>query len=30
MSDVNEHLEKLMVRALDGALSEDDELSLNR
>jgi len=30
MSDVNEHLEKLMVRALDGALSEDDELALNR
>ena len=30
MSDVNEHLEKLMTRALDGALSEDDELALNR
>lgn len=30
MSDVNEHLERLMVRSLDGALSEDDELALNR
>jgi anti-sigma factor RsiW len=30
MSDVNEHLERLMVRSLDGALSEGDELALNR
>lgn len=30
MSDVNEHLERLMVRSLDGALREDDELALNR
>lgn len=30
MSDVNEHLERLMNRSLDGVLSEDDELSLNR
>lgn len=30
MSDVNEHLERLIVRSLDGALSEDDELALNR
>jgi len=30
MSNVNEHLETLMNRALDEALSEDDELSLNR
>jgi len=30
MSDVNERLERLMVRSLDGALSEDDELALNR
>lgn len=30
MADVIEHLERLMIRSLDGALSEDDELSLNR
>lgn len=30
MTDVSEHLERLMIRSLDGALSEDDELSLNR
>ena len=30
MSDVNEHLERMMVRSLDGELSEDDELALNR
>ena len=30
MSDVNEHLERLMVRSLDGELSGDDELALNR
>jgi hypothetical protein len=30
MSDVNEHLERLIVRSLDGALNEDDELALNR
>ena len=30
MSNVNEHLERLIVRSLDGALSEDDELALNR
>jgi len=30
MSDVNEQLERLIVRSLDGALSEDDELALNR
>lgn len=30
MSDVNEHLERLMVRSLDGELSEDGELALNR
>jgi len=30
MSDMNEDLERLMVRSLDGALSEDDELALNR
>jgi hypothetical protein len=30
MSDVNEHLERLIVLSLDGALSEDDELALNR
>ena len=30
MSNVNEHLERLIVLSLDGALSEDDELALNR
>ena len=30
MSDVNEHLERLMTRSLDGALTEDEELELNR
>ena len=30
MSDVNEHRERLIVRSLDGELSEDDELALNR
>jgi hypothetical protein len=30
MSNVNEHLERLIVRSLDGKLSEDDELALNR
>ena len=30
MSDVNEHLERLMVRSLDGALTQGEELELNR
>jgi len=30
MPDMSEHLERLMVRSLDGALGEDDELALNR
>ena len=30
MSDVNEQLERRMIRSLDGALTEDEELELNR
>ena len=30
MSDVNEHLERLMVRSLDGELCADDQLALDR
>jgi len=30
MSDLNEQLERRMIRSLDGALTEDEELELNR
>ena len=30
MTHVNENIERLIVRRLDGALSEDEELELNR